>query len=220
MKPLLIIAAGGLARETLSAVHAAGTYDPVAVLDDDPRMIGSSVGGITVTGTLAEAERYRTAAVVVCAGKGLSRAGIVRRLRELGIGAGRFATIVDPSVRIGNGCTVGEGSILLAQTTLTADVVLGSHVVAMPGVTFTHDDIVGDFTTFAAGVSLGGGVEVGRGAYLGMNAGVRERVRVGAFATVGMGSVVLADVPDGETWAGVPAGPIAERSHAVEEVSG
>jgi serine acetyltransferase len=75
----------------------------------------------------------------------------------------------------------------------------------MPGVTFTHDDVVADFATFAAGVSLGGGVRVGRAAYLGMNASVRERLTIGDRATIGMGAAVLADVPDGETWVGVPA---------------
>jgi serine acetyltransferase len=34
---------------------------------------------------------------------------------------------------------------------------------------------------------------------------VRENLTIGAGAVIGMGSVVLADVPDGQTWAGVPA---------------
>ena len=37
---------------------------------------------------------------------------------------------------------------------------------------------------------------------------LREGVRIGADATVGMGSVVLDDVPAGQTWVGVPARPI------------
>ena len=65
-----------------------------------------------------------------------------------------------------------------------------------------------DYATLAAGVSLGGGVRIGEAAYLGMNASVRQQQTVGREAVVGMGSVVVADVPDGEVWAGVPARPL------------
>jgi serine acetyltransferase len=34
---------------------------------------------------------------------------------------------------------------------------------------------------------------------------VKENVVIGAGAVIGMGSVVLSDVPDGQTWVGVPA---------------
>jgi UDP-3-O-[3-hydroxymyristoyl] glucosamine N-acyltransferase len=108
-------------------------------------------------------------------------------------------------VQCPEGCRVGRGSILLRNVTLTASVTLGSHVVAMPAVTLTHDADVADFATFAAGVSLGGGVRIGRAAHLGMNSSVREQTSVGAYGTVGMGAAVLSNVPDGETWVGVPA---------------
>jgi transferase family hexapeptide repeat protein/bacillosamine biosynthesis N-acetyltransferase PglD-like protein len=64
------------------------------------------------------------------------------------------------------------------------------------------------------GVVLTADVEVGEHVVLGMNASVREGVRIGADATVGMGSVVLDDVPAGETWVGVPARPIRTGVHA------
>ncbi|KHL01257.1 LbetaH domain-containing protein, partial [Sinomonas humi] len=148
-------------------------------------------------------------------GSGAVRADIVRRLGALGLPPGRFATIVHPSVTIPEGCTVGEGSILLANVVMTAAVSLGRHVVVMPGVTFTHGDVADDYATFGAGVSLGGSVVVGRAAYMGMNSCVRQRIRVGARAVVGMGAAVVSDVPEGQTWAGVPARPLAQGAHAV-----
>jgi acetyltransferase-like isoleucine patch superfamily enzyme len=67
---------------------------------------------------------------------------------------------------------------------------------------------VRDAATLAAGATLGGGVGVGPRAYLGMRSAVRERVRVGAGSTLGMGAVLLTDLPDDETWAGIPARPL------------
>jgi acetyltransferase-like isoleucine patch superfamily enzyme len=37
---------------------------------------------------------------------------------------------------------------------------------------------------------------------------IRERVSIGEGSLIGMGAIVLADVPQGEVWAGVPAAPL------------
>ena len=50
---------------------------------------------------------------------------------------------------------------------------------------FTHDDVVGDHTTFGAGARLAGGVVVEPGAYVGAGALVRE------YTTIGAGALVL-----------------------------
>ena len=212
MSELILIAASGLAREVLAMVRSSGQYDVVGLLDDDREMAGVTVDGAPVLGTIDEAAKYTHAFVLVCIGSGRAREAVVDRLTAMGLNEARYATAIDPSVQYPEGCRIGRGSILLRNVTLTAAVTLGSHVVAMPSVTFTHDDDVADFATFAAGVSLGGGVRVGRAAYLGMNSSVRERASVGAYATVGMGAAVLSNVPDGETWVGVPAHEIDRDS--------
>jgi acyl-[acyl carrier protein]--UDP-N-acetylglucosamine O-acyltransferase len=112
-------------------------------------------------------------------------------------------------VHVPQSCSVGAGTVLLAGTVLTADVLLGRHVVCMPHVTLTHDNTVDDGATLCASATLGGWVHVGSRAYLGMACSVRERVRIGADATVGMGAVVLTDVPAGQTWVGLPAAALA-----------
>jgi acetyltransferase-like isoleucine patch superfamily enzyme len=94
---------------------------------------------------------------------------------------------------------------LLAGAIVTTALRIGAHVVAMPHVLITHDDEIADGVTFAGGAMLGGSVTVGECAYLGQGCLVREKLSIGAGAVVGMGSVVLQDVPAGEVWAGVPA---------------
>jgi acetyltransferase-like isoleucine patch superfamily enzyme len=133
---------------------------------------------------------------------------IVARLTALGVEPYRYVTVVHPSVTVPASCSIGVGTILLANVVLTADVTLGRHVVAMPNAVFTHDNRLDDFATVCAGVALGGAVHVGRAGYLGMNSSVRERCVVGEHAVLGMGSVLLQDLPDDETWVGSPARPI------------
>jgi acetyltransferase-like isoleucine patch superfamily enzyme len=110
--------------------------------------------------------------------------------------------------------------VLLAQVALTADVNLGAHVAVMPQVVLTHDDVVADCATIASGVRLGGGVRVARTAYLGAGALVRESLTIGAGALVGMGSVVLRDVPAGEVWAGNPARFLRDVARPVGAIQG
>ncbi len=212
--PLLLVAASGLAREVLALVRAHGTYEVIGLLDDSPELHGTVVDGAAVLGGLDAVTGYSDAQLLVCAGRGSARESIVTRLAGLGVGADRYATVVHPGVEVHPGSGVGPGSVLLAGVVLTTAVTVGAHVVVMPHVTLTHDDVLADYATLCAGVALGGSVVVGRGAYLGMNAGVRERVRVGDGATLGMGAVLLADLPAGQTWAGVPAAPIGRPAGA------
>ena len=202
MLDLLLIAASGLAREVLSADQS--EYRVVGILDDDPTLAGSLVNGIAVLGGV-ELARDRDEALLICVGSGSGRQKIAARLAGLGVDEARFATLIDQFVRVPSGCRVGAGSILLAGVVLTADVTVGCHVVAMPQVILTHDDCVRDFATLAAHATVGGSVNIGEAAYLGMNCSIRQGVSIGDAATVGMGAVVLTDVPEGETWAGVPA---------------
>lgn len=205
MSELLLIGASGLAREVLVTVRGSGQYDVAGFLDDDEELSGIEIDGAPVLGPVGAAADYLHAFVLVCLESGRARKTVVDRLAALGLASMRYATVIDPATRMPEGCRVGRGSILLQNVTLTASVTLGSHVVAMPGVTFTHDDVVADYATFAAGTSLGGGVRIGCGASLGMNSSVREGTSIGPYATVGMGAAVLSSVPEGETWIGVPA---------------
>ena len=205
---LILIAAGGLAREVMDAVEAGGQFVVEALLDDDPTRQGTTVRGVPIVGPPESSLDHPDAQLVVCAGSGLARSTIVARLTAIGVEPGRYASIRHPSVAVPASCSVGGGTILLANVVLTADVTLGRHVVAMPHAVFTHDDRADDCATICAGVSLGGDVRLGRASYLGMNSSVREHCVVGDNTVLGMGSALLQDLPDDQTWVGTPARPI------------
>ncbi|MFB8392787.1 NeuD/PglB/VioB family sugar acetyltransferase [Streptomyces yangpuensis] len=212
---LLIVGAGGFARETAQAVRdvaaadVAGGRPPrwrlAGHLDDDPALHGREVDGVPVRGGCELVHERPAARVVVCVGSPRDYAVRARLVRRLGLPPERYATVVHPTAAVSGSSSVGPGSVLLAHSVLTADVRVGAHVAVMPQVVLTHEDEVADFATLASGVRLGGGVRVGRGAYVGAGALVREYTAIGAWSLTGMGSTVLVDVPAGEVWAGGPA---------------
>ncbi|MEU9453457.1 acetyltransferase [Streptomyces sp. NPDC048277] len=205
MTGLVIVGAGGFARETAQAVADAGEFKLLGHLDDNPALHGTEVDGVPVLGGCDLVHELTHARVVICVGNPRDYAARARLVRRFGLSDDRYATVVHPTASVSETSAVGPGSVLLAHCVLTAAVRVGAHVAVMPHVVLTHDDVVEDFATITSGVRLGGGVRLRQGAYVGSGALVREGTTVGAWALVGMGSAVLGDVPPGEVWAGSPA---------------
>ena len=208
-QPLLIVGAGGLARETAQAVLAVNearpTFELLGHLDDDPARQGTMVDGIPVLGPVDAVADHPDALVVVATGRPTDYTSRCRLVNRLALDDDRAGTVVHPAASVAASASIGPGSVLLAGVTLTAAVTVGRHVAVMPGTVLTHDDRVDDFATLAAGVLVAGGVHVHEGAYIGAGARIREGLSIGAWALVGMGSLVTRDVPAGELWFGAPA---------------
>jgi sugar O-acyltransferase (sialic acid O-acetyltransferase NeuD family) len=210
VRPLVVVGSGGFGRETVEAVRAVNaerrTWDLLGFLDDDPTLHGTEIDGVPVIGPIDDARtRFESAQLVVCTGHPgnyFSRRSIVERL---GLPPTRYGTVVHPTASVSTTSKVGHGSVLLAHVVATASVRIGAHVAVMPGVVFTHDDLIGDYATFGAGARLAGRVHVEEGAYVGSGSMVREDRSIGAWSMVGMGAVVTHDVPATEVWMGTPA---------------
>jgi len=207
--PLVLIGSGGFAREAAQAVDAVNavrpTWELVGFLDDDPARHGSCVDGVRVLGGPDRLADHPDAMVVVCTGRPTNYWSRLQIVQRLDIPEERYATVIHPSCAISGDTVVGAGTVLLAGVVATANVRIDAHVAVMPQVVFTHDDVVARFSTFGSGVRLAGGVGVGTGAYVGAGAMVREGGSIGDWALVGVGAVVLGDVPSYQVWAGVPA---------------
>src|SRR3954451_22157695 len=112
MRPqrLLLIGAGGFAREAAEAVRAVNelrpTWQLAGFLDDDPATHGRDVGGVRVLGPTELVHELADAAVVICTGRPdnyVSRRLIAERLR---LDDERYATVVHPSATVGGTCVV------------------------------------------------------------------------------------------------------------------
>jgi len=105
--------------------------------------------------------------------------------------------LIGSNVDIGANTCVDRGTL--------DDTLIEDHVKIDNLVHIAHNCRIEQGAFVIATAILCGGVRVGPRAWIAPNASVREQLRVGADAVVGLASTVVRDVPDGVTVVGSPA---------------
>lgn len=212
MKRLVVVGAGGHAREVLDLIDAINAdrpqYDVVGLLADwEPDPAPLAVWELDWLGSIRRLEELDPDVAFVI-GIGDSRA---RRDIDARISGRDSPVLVHPNATVGRAVALGPGSVVCSHVSITTNIRCGRHVHVNRGATIGHDTVLGDHATLSPGVSISGNVTVGDSAFLGTGAVVNPGLTVGAGATVGSGAVVIRDVDPGLTVVGVPARPLAGR---------
>src|SRR5687767_4107786 len=113
MTPLLLIGAGGLAREALATIAAVNAVRPrwnvLGLLDDAPGTHGTVVDGFAVLGPVELVRSHPDAQVLICTASPARRDSRVRIAQRLGFGDERYATLVHPQASVAAGVELGAG---------------------------------------------------------------------------------------------------------------
>lgn len=130
------------------------------------------------------------------------RAAIAARLTSKLAG---WATVVHRAAWVSPTASLGAGTVVMAGAVMQTGARTGVHAVVNSGAVLEHDVVLGDYVQLGPGALVGGAAVIGDDSYISLGACVRDHIWIGARALVGMGAVVVADVEDGATVAGVPA---------------
>jgi sugar O-acyltransferase (sialic acid O-acetyltransferase NeuD family) len=200
----------------LGELYARLNVPIVAVFDNDPNAV-SPFAGVEIYHGTEGLRRWLARRDPVRAFRGLAAIGGDRGEERIAAGAllesagVALTTAVHPAAFVALDAQIGKGSQILASASIGARARIGESCIVNTAAGVDHECVLEDGVHVAPGATLAGCVHVGRAAFIGTNATVLPRVRIGAGAVIGAGSVVLRDVPGGVTVAGNPARAI-ERS--------
>ena len=105
--------------------------------------------------------------------------------------------ILHAGVRIGANSVIHRG--VLSDTVIGPESRIGAMVNIGHGVIIGKDCLIAPMTTIGGSTTIGDGVTLWQGVK------IANKIHIGSKAVVAMGSVVLRNIPSGETWGGVPA---------------
>jgi sugar O-acyltransferase (sialic acid O-acetyltransferase NeuD family) len=123
----------------------------------------------------------------------------------------RLATLIDPSVFVATSAHIGLGCVIYPHCYIGSNARIGDFLFCLAGTVVNHNDIIEDEVTLTSGVVLAGDVHVEANCYLGQGCTVRELLTIGRGTQIGMGAVVLHDVPPNSVMVGNPARRLRAR---------
>ncbi|MCA9163432.1 MAG: acetyltransferase [Planctomycetales bacterium] len=111
---------------------------------------------------------------------------------------------------------IGDNCFILEDNTIQPFVRIGSNVVLWSGNHIGHHSVIEDHVFFTSHVVLSGHCHVGPRCFLGVNATIRDQLRLGEGTLVGMGACVTRDTEPWSVYKGTPARPSQVSSRDLE----
>lgn len=145
---------------------------------------------------------------VVALGEPHDRKLRFEEIRAAGYG---FGKVIAPTARISQSATLGEGFVALDGALVEPLSVVGDGVMVGDYAAVGHGSTIGNYCHVGATSNIGGDNVFGDEVFLGLHCATKQGLTIGSYSVIGMGGIVLNDVPENVVMAGVPAKKIKDR---------
>ncbi len=186
-------------------LRESGQFDVVGFLDDDPGKIGQMFSGVSVlceTRNYAQLKESGIDGVVCPIGNNLTRRQLLKDYQANGFETPGFihkSVIIPGDVHLGQGVYILPGSIVMPFAELH------DFVMISMGVKVAHHTILREASFLSTGVNMGANIDFGVCAFAGIGSTITTGVKkIGAYATIGAGAVIIRDVEDHSVVVGNP----------------
>ena len=137
-------------------------------------------------------------------GNNLIRDGLYNKIVSMG---GSIPTLIDPTAFVSKYSTIGDGSVIHANSVLQAGATVGRNTIISYNVSVSHTSTIGDACYIAFGATVGAYVNIDDFCFIGQSAAIvsGKVSRIGSNSLIGAGSIVINDIPENAVVIGNPA---------------
>jgi sugar O-acyltransferase (sialic acid O-acetyltransferase NeuD family) len=207
LKKIAIFGSGGFGLEVATLIEhinaVDGHWELIGFFDDKPK--SKIINGYNVLGGVDILNQWDSPLHLVLAlGMPKTRRNVKEKIVNEKI---LFPVLIHPSVIMGSKelINIDEGCIICAGNILTTNIKIGKQVILNLACTVGHECEIGEFSSFMPSCNISGEVKIGKANYWGTGAKVINRKTIGNNVIVGAGAVIVDDIPDNVTVAGIPA---------------
>lgn len=187
MKPeILLIGGGGHCKSVIDVIEQENKFT-IAGIVDKKELIGTEVLGYKVIAYDDDLEnlfeKYSYAIVTVGQIRSVSlRVKLFNKLKEIGY---KLPVIVSPLAYVSRYSSVGEGTVIMHNALINADVKIGKNCIINSKALVEHDSTIEDNCHVSTAAVINGGVTVKENTFFGSNATSKEYMEIGKFIKAG-----------------------------------
>lgn len=116
-----------------------------------------------------------------------------------------YISAAHPSAQISGFSNIGFGTVVMSNSSIGADAIVGDHCIINTNAVVEHDCVISDFVHLSPNACVAGHVKIGEGTHIGIGATVIPQVEIGKWCVIGAGAVVIKNLPDYSVAVGNPA---------------
>ena len=217
MKDIIIIGAGGFAREVKCLLDEINDFENginynILGFVDDNIDANTKIHGLKVLGNIDYILTLKEKpSLVLGIGNPKTKEVICEKFKDFD-----FPIIIHPSISVKRkNISIGIGSIICEGSLLTCDIIISDFVTINLSCTIGHDTVVGKFSSLMPAVNLSGEVVIENSVFIGTGVKIINQLTIGSNTIIGAGAVVSKSLPSNCTAVGIPAKPI--KYHKLHE---
>lgn len=196
-KSVVIIGASGHGKVIADIIMKSG--DKVIGFLDDGVKNGTQIVGFSVLGKTENYKNYADCEFVIAIGDSYIREKIANELPV------KWYTAIHPTAVISSlDVEIGEGTVVMANAVINSSAKIGKHCIINTGAIVEHDNVLEDYVHLSPNVVLSGIVKVGKSTHIGAGSCTKQVLNIASDCVFGAGSVIVKDITESGTYAGVP----------------